>query len=178
MHGPAGAEEGSDSAAAPRVSGARTRKLRAPLQRDGAISEEELVRELLFVMQGIEGAHIRWNYSKEAFVFQLGSAGQAGSAESQGAEGSSDGNLSLSETAAAAGLAPGTIQMVERIAELGWMYRTVVGFVESCTGEVAGVSREAAMASGCRNGSRGGSGATLGSSLDTCLLYTSPSPRD
>jgi len=124
------ASRSTDGAAA-----SRGGRRRAPAE--GGVSEETLVRELLFVMQNIEGRHLRWDSAREAFVFHADEA-------SPGANGSAASN---DHAAAAAGLPPGMIQMVERIAEIGWMYRVVASFVEACTGEAHGGVGAAAAAS-------------------------------
>jgi len=64
------------------------------------LSEYELVRELLFVMQNIDGAHVRWNEAAEGF-----------------------------RVCSNAALPAGLQQMAGRLSELGWLFRQVNAYV-------------------------------------------------
>ena len=69
---------------------------------DGVLTEETLVRELLFVMQNIDGKHLKWDAERDAFV--------------------------LPRTAS---VPPGARQLTGRLAELGWLFRQVQSYVRS-----------------------------------------------
>lgn len=74
------------------------------------LSEAELVRDLLFVMQNIDGTHLKWEASRDAFVLPRSCA-----------------------------VPPGARQLVGRLSELGWLFRQVQGFVHAGSGgEVVG----------------------------------------
>ncbi|KAL3915743.1 MAG: hypothetical protein SGPRY_007099, partial [Prymnesium sp.] len=65
-----------------------------------SLNEAVLVRELLFVMQNIDGAYIKWDASADAFVLPKGIT-----------------------------LPAGARQMVGRLSELGWLYRQVHSYI-------------------------------------------------
>ncbi|KAL1528856.1 hypothetical protein AB1Y20_010179 [Prymnesium parvum] len=69
------------------------------------LSEETLVRELLFVMQGIDGVHIKWEGAKDAFVVPRDTLMPAGAR-----------------------------QLVGRLCELGWLYKQVQAYVHEGAG--------------------------------------------
>ena len=68
----------------------------------GELSERTLVRELLFVMQGIDGLHLQWDRLKDSYALPPG-----------------------------AKLPPGGRQLVGRLSELGWLFRHVSAYVKA-----------------------------------------------
>ena len=67
----------------------------------GELGERALVRELLFVMQNIDGAHLKWDERRDAFHLP-----------------------------ATAKVPPGARQLVGRLSELGWLFRQVTSYVK------------------------------------------------
>ena len=67
-----------------------------------AIAEEELVRDLLFVLQSIDGAHIKWDAARDSYALPRGAV-----------------------------LPPGARQLVGRLSELGWLFRQVSAYVHA-----------------------------------------------
>ena len=66
------------------------------------LGEKALVRELLFVLQNIDGAHLKWDVKLDSFVLPSG-----------------------------AKVPPGARQLVGRLAELGWLFRQVTYYVKA-----------------------------------------------
>lgn len=62
----------------------------------GDVTEEAIVRDLLFVFQGIQGQHIAYSFLEDAFVLAP--------------------NTNLS---------PSTKKLVNELSELGWLYKKV-----------------------------------------------------
>ena len=62
----------------------------------GELTEEAIVRDLLYVFQGIDGQHIRYSQMEDAFVLAL--------------------NTNLS---------PSTKKLVNELCELGWLFKKV-----------------------------------------------------
>jgi gamma-tubulin complex component 3 len=81
----------------------------------GELSEATLVRELLFVMQNIDGAHLRWDETRDAFVLPRGAA-----------------------------VPPGARQLAGQLSELGWLFRQVQSFVKAAGAAAAAASATAA----------------------------------
>lgn len=81
---------------------------------------QALVRDLLYVMQNIEGRHLKWDDKADSFLFQPAERPRGGPPLPQ---------LTPAAAAAAASLAPGVVQAVARLCEIGWMYRAVSAFV-------------------------------------------------
>lgn len=71
-------------------------------------------------MQNIEGRHLKWDDKADSFLFQPAERPRGGPPLPQ---------LTPAAAAAAASLAPGVVQAVARLCEIGWMYRAVSAFV-------------------------------------------------
>lgn len=99
----------------------------------GELSEAALVRELLFVMQNIDGAHLKWDDARDAFVLPRASAVPAGAR-----------------------------QLAGRLAELGWLFRQIQGFVKA--------GEKAAAGGGGAAASDGGAAAALASTAAVGLV--------
>jgi gamma-tubulin complex component 3 len=69
---------------------------------DGDVSEATLVRELLFVMQSIDGAHLKFDEPRDGFVLPSGTK-----------------------------VPTGARQLVGRLAELGWLFRQISSYVKA-----------------------------------------------
>jgi len=116
----AAAAAASGGAAATSASAAPARTRRAGAGSGGVVGEEALVRDLLYVMQNIEGRHLKWDDKADSFLFQPAERPRGGPPLPQ---------LTPAAAAAAASLAPGVVQAVARLCEIGWMYRAVSAFV-------------------------------------------------
>ena len=84
-----------------------------------AVSEAVLVRDVLFVLQGIDGQYVRWSESGGCTV-GVGYAG-APSPGTQGAYRVSD--------SVGPGVPLSTRTLISRIGELGWLFRRVCDYV-------------------------------------------------
>ena len=98
------APEPDKVAASPVAASAAHAAIRRAWEVDSAsgeqLSEAVLVRELLFVMQNIDGAHLKWDGGRDAFVLPSG-----------------------------ASVPPGARQLAGRLAELGWLFRQIQAYV-------------------------------------------------
>ena len=85
---------------------------------EGELGERALVRELLFVLQNIDGPTLKWDDQRDAFVLPSG-----------------------------AKVLPGARQLAGRLAELGWLFRQVTSYVKEVHGAAGpGVAAAAAPA--------------------------------
>ena len=88
---------------------------------EGEMTERALVRELLFVMQNIDGASLRWDEHRDSFVLPSGAKVPAGAR-----------------------------QLAGRLAELGWLFRQITAYVKGRGGggDGGGVAPAAAPPAG------------------------------
>ncbi|EOD41697.1 hypothetical protein EMIHUDRAFT_460965 [Emiliania huxleyi CCMP1516] len=101
----AAAAAASGGAAATSASAAPARTgWRAGAGSGGVVGEEALVRDLLYVMQNIEGRHLKWDDKADSFLFQPAERPRGGPPLPQ---------LTPAAAAAAASLAPGVVQAAE-----------------------------------------------------------------
>ena len=104
-HAAAASSGGEHASGVDRVLDGSSSELRRPPGWGGStdgLTEEVLVRELLFVMQNIDGVYLKWDASVDAFTF-----------------------------AKPVALPAGARQLVGRLCELGWLYRQVHGYIHA-----------------------------------------------
>lgn len=96
---------------------------------DGGLEERVLVRELLFVMQNIDGRTLKWDQRRDSFVLPAGSAMRGTLAADVGA-----------------------FQLTGRLSELGWLFRQVAVYIkgghEACSRRMQQMSGSAECSAG------------------------------